>query len=276
MFPKFVKPKFKRDIPIWYRNVALENTDILESYALIELRVYKNSNDRNNEFLIGEFRSGTDIVFVATLRVVPPPSKHRNTAAAGENVDSTNVTQAPHLQTSSGLPSTKQILKPGVAATIAASLARPKTPKDLFWLIPDKATFEEAFTAVSKSAAGSRVFFSASGSVKFDTHARLGLAYASANAPSMTPHPNLMDFSIAAFAAHGTYFYQSDEGFLYTRGIALILAKSFKPSEPADIEDSSLPNRAELLTEYNRLSTVKCHIVPSAERILNISINVTR
>ncbi|KAF9513830.1 hypothetical protein BS47DRAFT_1343837 [Hydnum rufescens UP504] len=181
----------------------------LESHILLELRHYKNSRNPLHEFLIGEFRSGADAIFVATER---------------------------------GTRGKSQFADESCFALLDID------PYDLFWVVPDEITFDAAVESIVKGwkSRSDPSAFIQCGSVKYRFGQTNDKSPSPpTEPPSTTPRPTLTHLIFAAAAVHDTTSSLiDDERSLYAHAIRQIFIDTFQPSEPVHVEETKDTSKA--------------------------------
>ncbi|KAF9509517.1 hypothetical protein BS47DRAFT_1348996, partial [Hydnum rufescens UP504] len=221
-------------IELW-RQHAFKCQKLVESYELLEIRLFKNEYNVEHEFLIGMFKSPEEVLFITVER----SAQYSNLDHKATMNDIIKVMNQGRIQDEGNRSNRSSSSSSRSLGTVPAD--------DMVLVIRGPATFDDAVERFMKRKISrySHSTYLLRGSMKFATSESNVPSSSSPSSPSDTRAtplvPNLMHFSYAAIAAHRTRLHYTPTGqncYWYANAILFILKEKFPPTEPFTVHDT--------------------------------------
>ena len=223
-------------IDLW-RQHAFKSQNLVESYELLEIQLFKNEFNVEHEFLIGMFKSPEEVIFIAVERSAWYSNLDRK-ATADDIIKAMNQGRTQDGSNHSNRSSISS----------SRSLGNTGPANDMVLVIRGPTTFDGAVERFMKTKISrySRSSYLQRGTMKFGSSDSNIPSSSSPSSPPdahpTSPVPNLMHFSYAAIAAHRTRLYYTPTGqncYWYVNAILFTLKEIFPPSEPFTFHDTA-------------------------------------
>jgi hypothetical protein len=257
---------------------ADRSRELLESYQLLEIQLFKNLYNVEHEFLIAKFMSPEEIIFISVERTAR--FSHLDHAATHDD-----IIQAMIKAKIDNGRNEESSIRTGSRRS-SASLVNASIAYDMVMVIRGPTTFEDAagrFMGRQMRRHFSRATYVHRGTMKFGRTSESNIASPSSttdNSPT-GPVPNLAHFSYVMVAAHRTrpcYTPTGQNCYWFANAILFILRKIFNPEPfvahstvgtwsfgPVKVSLGSLQGKdcQDLINEYNKCVSIMISVVRS-------------
>jgi hypothetical protein len=233
----------------WQERV-FEFKDTARSYMLVEARLYKNEYNVEHEFIVGEFRANSEVIFVVTERVtalrdsdhkLSDEESHRilqELKAEEEKMERPKMEQPKRKQKRQQTPKIPNLKK--TAGIFSRIFDHGVRADDKVRLILGAQDFDAALKIITNERLTKNTFI-LRGSLKyrFDTEPNAATTSICGD-PLPTPlRPDLLNFTAAISAIHRSkpwYTMGHNNSYWFAKAMMFILSQRFTPSEPVSFD----------------------------------------